>query len=113
LRSTATGSTHGLGPALRNYLEGTRLERDNAYELIEEMGEEPDPQSRAILYRLAKEALTNVFKHAEAEHVVVELRRTDGGTRVVVRDDGRASRPRTPRRNPATSGSRRCASARS
>jgi signal transduction histidine kinase len=84
---------NGLGAALRNYLEGTRLERDNAFELIEEMDDEPDPQSRAILYRLAKEALTNVFKHADAEHVVVELRRTDGGTRVTVRDDGRGFVP--------------------
>lgn len=40
------------------------------------------------LYRLAQEALHNVFKHAQASHVAVYLQRRDGHLQVVVEDDG-------------------------
>jgi signal transduction histidine kinase len=44
---------------------------------------------RAILYRVALEALTNVRKHADARLVEVELERRGLGVAVRVRDDGR------------------------
>jgi two-component system sensor histidine kinase UhpB len=44
-----------------------------------------------VLYRVAQESLTNVARHAEAEHAELTLRRTPGGVRLSVRDDGRGT----------------------
>jgi signal transduction histidine kinase len=49
---------------------------------------EPSPEVRAILYRVALEALTNVRKHADASLVEVLLERRGTGVAVRVRDDG-------------------------
>jgi chemotaxis family two-component system sensor kinase Cph1 len=51
------------------------------------------------LYRVVQEALTNVVKHAGAEHVSVVLGRRDGGVSVVVEDDGRGFIPDEVREN--------------
>ena len=40
------------------------------------------------LYRVAQEAVANAVKHAQASHVVVELRSHDSGVQITVRDDG-------------------------
>jgi signal transduction histidine kinase len=49
---------------------------------------EPSPESRAVLYRVALEALTNVRKHAHARSVYVTLERRGIGVAVRIRDDG-------------------------
>ena len=46
------------------------------------------PDFEIALYRVVQEALTNVARHAEATKVTVALRR-NGGTRVVITDDGK------------------------
>src|SRR4051812_26463435 len=43
----------------------------------------------ALIYRVAREALRNVKKHAGASAVRMDVTRADGGTRLVVADDGR------------------------
>ncbi len=43
----------------------------------------------ATVYRLIQEALTNVVKHAGAEHVTVDLDWSPGALAVTVEDDGR------------------------
>jgi signal transduction histidine kinase len=50
---------------------------------------EPSPETRAVLYRVALEALTNVRKHANASMVDVLLERRGVGVAVRVRDDGK------------------------
>jgi signal transduction histidine kinase len=40
------------------------------------------------IYLIAKEAVANVVKHAQAEHVVIELSRYDNRVTLLVRDDG-------------------------
>ena len=47
--------------------------------------------TRVTAYRIAKEALTNVRKHARAHEVVITLEHADGGLRVSVADDGRGT----------------------
>jgi two-component system sensor histidine kinase UhpB len=42
-----------------------------------------------VIYRVAQEALNNAVRHADADHVQVELRREDGQVELSVRDDGR------------------------
>jgi two-component system, NarL family, sensor kinase len=48
----------------------------------------PDAVATA-LFRLAQEALGNVERHAQAEHVQLRLDSLDGGVRLTVEDDGR------------------------
>jgi two-component system sensor histidine kinase UhpB len=48
-----------------------------------------DRETELVVYRVAQEALTNVARHAEARHAELSLRRTPGGVRLSVRDDGR------------------------
>jgi signal transduction histidine kinase len=58
-----------------------------------ELSTEPAPEVAATLYRCAREALTNVVKHADATHVTVNL---TGDARTVVlrvQDDGRGVEP--------------------
>ena len=52
------------------------------------LDDEPAPEARAILYRVALEALTNVRKHADARRVEVLLERRGAGVVLRVRDDG-------------------------
>jgi len=42
-----------------------------------------------VLYRVVQEALTNIGRHAEAEHAELRVERVDDRVRAVVRDDGR------------------------
>ena len=41
-----------------------------------------------MLYRVAQEALTNVARHAHADHAELLVEHGDGEVRMVVRDDG-------------------------
>ena len=56
--------------------------------------EVPEGQ-RVTAYRIAKEAMANVVKHADARAVVVTLARARNGFEVVVEDDGRGFDPST------------------
>ena len=49
---------------------------------------EPVESSR-LIYRIIREGLRNVVRHAHASSVVVAVNKSDGSLRVVVRDDGR------------------------
>jgi signal transduction histidine kinase len=79
----------GLNPALegfcRHFASHTRL-------VIDYLGAElpalPDPVS-ICLYRFLQEALTNVAKHAHANHIGVVLGCDDHTVRLAVEDDGR------------------------
>lgn len=48
-----------------------------------------DPQTELVLYRVAQEGLTNVARHAEAEHAELSLRRTAAAVVLCIGDDGR------------------------
>lgn len=50
---------------------------------------EVSPEAKVALYRIAQEALNNVVRHAQADEVVLSLRRRGGGIELSVRDDGR------------------------
>jgi signal transduction histidine kinase len=52
-----------------------------------------DPDTEALFFRVAQEALRNVTKHADAKHVRVEVGAENGRARLVVEDDGRGFRP--------------------
>jgi two-component system sensor histidine kinase UhpB len=49
---------------------------------------ELDPEQENAIYRIADEALTNIIRHAEANRVIMDLRRKSGKIRLRVGDDG-------------------------
>jgi len=51
-------------------------------------------EQELVVYRVAQEALTNIARHADAEHVDLRLQREDRETVLTVRDDGRGLDPR-------------------
>lgn len=46
------------------------------------------PQADLVIYRFFQEALTNVAKYSKAKNVWLELLKTDGYLKLVIRDDG-------------------------
>jgi signal transduction histidine kinase len=86
----------GLLPTLEQYVE-TFEEQYNIETQFEVVGLGSDrlpPEMETALYRIVQESLTNVARHAEAERVVIHLRRLGVGTEddriaIDIRDDGR------------------------
>ncbi len=78
----------GLATAVSQYLRETCREGELGWEVDDRLVTEPPAEVRAICYRIAQEALTNVRKHARASTVRVELSCSDDGVRVRVLDDG-------------------------
>ena len=80
----------GLAAALQLYVETAGRFGDDAITRIDDrFVAEPSPEVRAVLYRIAQEALTNVRKHAQASEVTVALTESGSGFGVSVIDDGR------------------------
>jgi two-component system sensor histidine kinase UhpB len=48
-----------------------------------------DDDVQLVVYRVAQEALTNAARHSEAKRIAVSLRRSGGGVKLEVADDGR------------------------
>jgi len=51
-------------------------------------------RSRRAIFRIYQELFTNILRHAEAEHVSVELYRRDTALVLAVEDDGKGCDPR-------------------
>ncbi len=69
-----------------------RMERQGAGRVLRELegGLPPlSPEVELVIYRVAQEALTNSFRHAQASRVRVALRRNPDGVVLSVADDGR------------------------
>jgi ligand-binding sensor domain-containing protein/signal transduction histidine kinase len=60
-------------------------------------------ESRINLYRIVQEGLNNIIKHAEATEASVTIRRTPGGVRLTIRDNGKGFKPGAPA-DPAKAG---------
>jgi two-component system NarL family sensor kinase len=97
LRSTVTElhpqvlAQLGLTPALREMAKQFETRTQIAVDAdLEEVGK---PESAQLLYRAARELLTNVGKHASAKTVHVRLRRRGNRLTLTVADDGRGFDP--------------------
>jgi two-component system, NarL family, sensor histidine kinase DevS len=84
----------GLGTAIEALLDRHREQSDFALDaelLLPDpaIGEERlEPDLETAVYRMVQEALTNVAKHACAEHVHVAVGAAEGELRIEVHDDG-------------------------
>jgi signal transduction histidine kinase len=79
----------GLQPALESLLG--RVGAVHGLDIAAELALGPlrlDPELETAIYRLVQEALTNVAKHARAEHVSVRLRTGADAIEIEIADDG-------------------------
>jgi signal transduction histidine kinase len=77
----------GLCGALRKHVGLLALRRPGvSLELDDELPGEPKRDAEVL--RIAQEALANAIRHADAEHIRVQLHRQDGGLVLEVADDG-------------------------
>lgn len=83
----------GIAAALKEYVRKEAQDDGFSFSLIADLPREPDSETRAIVYRLAQEALINVRKHARAQRVDVTLTSVDGGVSAKVHDDGAGFHP--------------------
>jgi PAS domain S-box-containing protein len=79
----------GLMPALRWYIDqqtqqasfSTSFEADSLAERL-------PPELEIVCFRIVQEALTNIIRHAEAEHVDIKVQKSDDQLKILIRDDG-------------------------
>jgi two-component system, NarL family, sensor histidine kinase UhpB len=75
----------GLAATLEGYLSS---DGGPAFSVRDALPSEPPIELRAVLFRIAQEAVTNVRKHAGARRVDVMLVEENGGIRMRIADDG-------------------------
>ncbi len=79
----------GLVAALRSYLKQLFDPLGIEYEIdASHIGDRLDPIVETALFRIHQEALTNIMRHAKAEHVQLKLWRGDGAIVAEIQDDG-------------------------
>ncbi|MEX2440397.1 MAG: PAS domain-containing protein [Actinomycetota bacterium] len=85
----------GLAPAVREL--GSRFSQEVGWdwELEDGLGIAPPAELAAAAYRIVREALTNVRKHADARHVRVGLWFEGAELRGTIRDDGAGFDPKS------------------
>jgi PAS domain S-box-containing protein len=79
--------TAGLDATLRWLAEQHQQRTGIATEVVGQLADVSSEVSIAC-FRVAQEALTNVARHARAQHVWVELDQSDGVLELTIRDDG-------------------------
>ena len=86
----------GLEAALGDLASSSRA-RGIETALEAQPGLELSPETEALFFRVAQEALRNVIRHARAQHVRIEVGCADERARLLVADDGRGFDPAVPR----------------
>ncbi len=79
----------GLVPALRQHLARSESEHGLAVEFVADEGERLPAPLETALFRIVQEAVNNVLRHAQAQHVAVTLSRQADQVEVQIVDDGR------------------------
>lgn len=86
---TSDAAMMPLEAALSQIKQEMGASEDVEYRVIVEGRQRPlHPMLRDEVYRVAREALINAFRHAKASHIEVELNYAASGLRLFVRDDG-------------------------
>ena len=87
----------GVPAALRMHMDELSARSSTGYRLVDELGRQPASATRVTLYRIGRELLVNVEKHAAAANATVTLAERDGGYGLRVEDDGVGFEPGPPR----------------
>jgi len=87
-----TLASAGLDAALRDLVSPLSA-RGTKVELRVDGDERLDPDTQALVYRVAQEAVRNVIGYADASNVSVEVGVVDSTARLLVADDGRGFGP--------------------
>lgn len=78
----------GLIPAIRSYLNRFSDSYKLRIHFDAALSSRLHKNKEITIYRIVQEALTNVWRHAEAEDVKVTIREMEGVIRVMIEDDG-------------------------
>lgn len=79
----------GLVVALRSHIKQALAPAGIQFEVdASELGDRLDPIIETALFRIHQEALTNIIRHADADHVRLRLAREDGVIVAEIQDDG-------------------------
>jgi PAS domain S-box-containing protein len=79
----------GLAPALRWALDRCAQRAGLSAEFYADPNlQHADSEIETACFRVALEALTNITRHAKAQKVIMELRRSENALHLIVRDDG-------------------------
>lgn len=81
----------GLQAALRSLASDVTERSGVVVDLQFDEGEPLPEEVELCIFRIVQEALTNVAKHAQATHVLAEIRRSPSEVHVEIRDNGRGA----------------------
>jgi signal transduction histidine kinase len=87
----------GLVPALERLTQTLAEQTGLDLELLARIDDRLPEETETALYRIVQEALTNIVKHASAEHVSIVLGKGERMVTVLIEDDGRGFDPATTR----------------
>ncbi len=79
----------GLVGAVRSYVDHADPAKSTRFEVESSLERDPPAEVGAVLFRIAREAVSNAVKHARARHVTVGLAPVESGIYLRVADDGR------------------------
>jgi PAS domain S-box-containing protein len=77
-----------LGSAIEGYLLEVAAQTGLRFSLVDRLPSDLSAEVKAILYRIAQEAIHNIQKHARAHNVDVALSERDGACVLRIADDG-------------------------
>jgi signal transduction histidine kinase len=83
----------GLCAAMKSYAEDYLMRQGLSVSLEIEEDLPPRPAIETVIFRIYQELVTNVLRHAQAEHVSIELYERDGKLVLAVEDDGQGFDP--------------------
>jgi signal transduction histidine kinase len=79
---------HGLAGALKLHGDAFTKQTKISVNIDAQVDHRPAPEVETIVYRITQEALTNVAKHAQADHVWIRLSAAEDAVDLSIRDDG-------------------------
>jgi PAS domain S-box-containing protein len=84
------GLCAALKAMIRNFSEKTRIPIHFDVEALDQCF---PPETQIILYRISQEALTNIYKHARAKTVRIDVNRQGDTMSIKIKDDGQGFDP--------------------